>query len=64
MREWMILAVGGSIGLAIGIVIGDTFVLPHVVGKVLALAGGTFGACAALGLATKAGWIEDVFHGA
>jgi putative effector of murein hydrolase len=59
MRAWLVLAVGLIMGLTLGIVIADVFNLPHVVEKILGLAGATLGGCITMGLAAKVGWIKD-----
>jgi len=58
MREWLIFGIGGAIGVAIGIMIGEAFNVSHLVGKILAIASATLGACIAMGVATMTGWIK------
>jgi hypothetical protein len=57
MREWMVIGIGGAIGVAIGIVIGEVFSVFH--GKILAVACGILGGCVTMGTATLAGWIKS-----
>src|SRR5262245_32843216 len=59
MREWLIIPVGLAIGITVGILIGETFELSRVVGKIVALGSAFFGAGLTLGIATMAGWVKS-----
>ena len=64
MREWIVMTVGGVIGITIGILIGEAFEVSRIVGKLIALACTVLGAGLAMGLATKAGWVKPLSNGA
>jgi hypothetical protein len=60
MREWLVIAVGTVIGVTIGIVIGETFEVSRLVGKIIAIGCAFLGACLAMGVATMAGWVKPL----
>jgi uncharacterized membrane protein YadS len=60
MREWLIIAVGAVIGVTIGILIGDVFELSRAVAKIVGIGSTILGACLAMGLATKTGWVKPL----
>jgi hypothetical protein len=60
MREWLIFGVGAVIGLTIGILVGEVLELSRIMAKIYAIGGAFFGACLAMGLGTKAGWVKPL----
>jgi hypothetical protein len=64
MREWLIMTVGGVIGITIGILIGEAFEVSRIAGKLIALSCTVGGAGLAMGIATMAGWVKPLSNGA
>ena len=60
MREWLIFGVGAVIGLTIGILVGEVLELSRIMAKIYAIGGAFFGACLAMGIGTKAGWVKPL----
>jgi hypothetical protein len=60
MREWLIFGIGAVIGATIGIVIGETFEVSRLVGKIIAISCAFFGAALTMGIATMAGWVKPL----
>jgi hypothetical protein len=60
MREWLIITVGGVIGIVIGILVGEAFEVSRIVGKLIALSCTVLGGGLAMGIATMAGWVKPL----